>query len=741
MLVGAILGSVVPHARLVRVDTTRAEQLPGVRAVLSGRDVPPTLTGASVKDTTLLAFDRVRYIGEPIVAVAAIDQDTAQEALSLVEVEYEELPAVFDPLRALEDTSVLVHPDLERYAANPKVRRWGNVCSHTGFLQGQPETAFAAARHVFEDTFSTQMQHQAYLEPTSALADVDATGRITLWASTKTVYGCQAQVAELLGLPASRLRVIAPSIGGSFGGKGDVTIEAICAGLARAAGRPVRLVMTREQEMLMGRPRHAESLTIRTALDDSGRILACQMRIIYDTGAYAATGPHVTALGTASACGPYAIPNVRLDGYCVYTNKVPCGAFRGFGAPQAHFATESHLDMVAEQLGLDPLELRLRNAVQDGWTAPSGERLEAVGLSECLRQAAERIGWERRPARGSGRGMSVVSVARGTGMLSAGAEVRLQQDGSAVLEIAAVDVGQGSDTVLCSLVADVLGLPVERVSIGPPDTLSSPWNWSTAGSRVTSTAGRAVLEAARDLADQIRALAARTLEAATDDLELAEGAVRVKGAPQRALPLAAVVGMSHYVADGPLCGRGRFAVAGHAADASVSCEGFPAPIHEAVAYGAAGIEVQVDRDTGQITIERIVAVHDVGTAVFRQGVEGQIEGAAMQGVGYALSEEIVLQDGAPQNTRLSDYLVPLATNAPPVEAVIVEGFCPPGPLGAKGVGEHALLGIAPATANAVTAACGARVTSLPLSPEKVLSALSASATGPAPRSESGGNNP
>lgn len=722
MLIGRVLGSVYPHALIKGIDVSRASRVPGVKAVLTAADAPPVLEGQLVRDSWLIARDRARFLGEPVAAVAAVDEDAALEALEHIKVDYEPLPAVFDPEVAMEEGAPQVHPEWEGYEAVAGLVRSGNVCGRSRISLGDVDAAFHQADLVLEETYQTQMVHQAYLEPISVLVDYDPAGCFTFWLSTKAIYGLQAKIAQVLQLPLSDLRCIAPAVGGSFGGKHDLILEGIGALLARKAGRPVKLTLTRHEEFTITRPRHASRTVIRTGVSSDGRILGRWVKTVFDTGAYAGTGPAVLARGVAYAVGPYRIDNVYVEGLCVYTNKIPAGAFRGFGAPQVHFACESHMDVLAARLGTDPLDFRLKNALVEGSVIAAGERIKSGALAVCLQKVAERIGWGERNA-GPNRGIGVAAVWKGSGTQTSSAAVRLLRDGNFVLEIGAVDVGQGSNTVLCQIAAQALGVPLANVRIAQPDTASSPYDWGTAGSRVTSVAGQAVLRAATNLRAQILEAAASLLEAEPSDLEIAVDSVRVKGAPTRAVALSAVGALTH-ARTGALLGYGTASVQPQL-EARATIEGLAGIEHQNITFGAVACEVEVDPDTGQVRPLRVVAASDVGVAINPQLVEGQIEGAVVQGVGYALSEEQVDDEGVIGNTLLNDYLVPMTTTAPNVEAIIVEGYDPAGPFGAKGVGEHALLGVAPAIANAVEAALGVRVRQLPLSPERVLHAARA----------------
>jgi CO/xanthine dehydrogenase Mo-binding subunit len=729
MLVGRALGSIYPNALIKRIDTSRAEAVPGVKAIITADDAPATLEGHLISDFGAIARGQVRFSGEPVAAVAAVDEDAALEALELIEVDYEPLPAVFDAEEALRDGAPLVHPEWESYASAAGMIRGGNLCGRGRIILGDVEKAFDQADFVLEQTFETQIQHQAYLEPIAALVDYDVSGRYTFWMSTKAIYGLQSKIAQLLELPLTSVRCIAPPVGGSFGGKHDITLEVIAALLARKAGRPVKFALTRHEEFTITRPRHGSKITIKSGVTSDGRILGRSVRMLFDTGAYSGTGPGVMSRAATYATGPYAIDNVYVEGLCVYTNKIPAGAFRGYGAPQAHFAFEPHTDALAEKLGMDPLEFRLKNAVGEGSVIAMGERIKSNALADCLKQVADKIGWQQGPT-GPNRAIGISSVWKGSGLMTSAAEVRLLKDGSFALEIGAVDVGQGSNTALCQIAAQALGVSLSKVRISQADTDSSPYDWGSASSRVTSTGGLAVQRAALDAREKILQAAAPLLEAAPSDLEIDDDWICVQGAPNRRIPLGAIGGISHF-RTGAILGYGTAEVQLHLEQVA-TLEGLSGIDHQNLTFGAVAAEVEVDPATGEVRPLRIVAASDIGKAINPQLVEAQIEGCVMQGVGYALSEEQVVEDGIVRNTLLNDYLVPMSTTAPTVESIIVEGHdmsAQSGPFGAKGVGEHALLGVAPAIANAVYAATGVRVQQIPLTAERVLNALREQKTG------------
>lgn len=724
MLIAKVLRSECAHALIKRIDTTKAKALPGVKAVITSDDLPGGRHGPFIKDTPVLATRKVLYIGEPVAAVAAVDEETAREALSLIEVEYEELPAVLDPVAAMEEDSPLVHDDLLRYPAVFPAHRWGNVCSHTRFKLGDIKRGLLEADEVFEDTFRTQEVHQAYLEPHGAVASFDANGKVTVWTTTQSVYRTQASINETLLIPAAKIRVIGTRVGGGFGGKVEAITQPIAVALAQKAERPVKLVLTREEEFVGTKPRHPSLVEIKTGVKRDGTLVARQVRFIFDTGAYADDGPGVVGFAAFCATGPYRIPHVLVDGYCVHTNKTPCGAYRGFGNPQVAFAFESQMDIIAERLGMDPLELRLRNAVDNGDINIAGQVMPSVGLKDCLRQAAAAAGWSaRKKARPNpNRGLGISCMHHISGVLPACANVRLNQDGTITLLTGAAEIGQGSETILSQIAAEELGVPVDDINIVMSDTDATPYNWATCASRITYTMGNAVRLAAAEVKDKIKALAAEKLEANPADIEVADRHAYVKGSPDRRLSFAEIAAITHWVQGGPIIGEASFMAQGGPYQAG-TMEGFPFGSLTAWIFGAHVAEVEVDRETGQVRVLKVAAAHDVGRAINPRNVEGQIEGGFAQGLGYALFEEIIRDRGKVVNPNLHDYRLPTAVDMPKITPIIVEEAEPTGPFGAKGVGEPGLVATAPAIANAIYDAIGIRIKELPITNERLRQAI------------------
>ncbi|MCL4800617.1 MAG: xanthine dehydrogenase family protein molybdopterin-binding subunit [Burkholderiales bacterium] len=734
MLHGAILGSPHAHARIKSYDVSAARAAPGVHCVLTGEDFGDHRMGAFIKDEHAIAKGKVRYVGEPVAVVAAETEAQARAAARLVEVEYEELPAILTPAAALAPGAAVIHEELASYFKVFDAVCGGNVCSRTELAEGDVERGFRESDLFVEGRYRTQPQAHVSLEPCGALAEVDAAGRVTLWSANQSVFRVQANVCESLGLPMSRLRCLTPRVGAGFGNKMEAHVQPIVVKLALATGRPVRLVLTREEDFEIVRARHPFEVRVRTGVKRDGTFVAREVEVLLDGGAYADDSPGVLGYSLLMARGPYRIPHTRCRGTLVYTNKLRFGAFRGFGNPQVTFATETQIDEIAAQLGIDPVEIRRRNALgaDDRWFG--GQALASNGLPECIDVAERESGWNARAAAraapGRRRGLGFACTAHIGGLLGTGAIVRMLEDGTVVLNTGAVDIGQGSDTVLTQIVAEALKLPLDQVSVASPDTDGSPYNWGTTASRVTYTTGRAVLAAAREVERQVKAHAAEMLECAEADLELLPGgAVGLKGVPGKTLPFVAISARAHWRKGGPIVGTNTWVFDRPTVDPKRAvATGLPFPQIGVYSFGAVAAEVEVDEVTGQVAVLRAWTVADVGRAINRASVEGQLEGAFAQGLGFALFEALVFDGPRLANPTLMDYKVPTSLEVPyELHAHIVEHPEPDGPFGAKGVGEIGINAVAAAIANAVAAATGARLRELPLTGERVLGALAAAA--------------
>ncbi len=501
--------------------------------------------------------------------------------------------------------------------------------------------------------------------------------------------------------------------------------------LAQKAHQPVKIIRTREEEFTTGRPRHPAVSTCKLGVKRDGLIVAKKVSTVYDTGAYACDGPAATAFGTITARGPYRIPNFVLDSSCVYTNKVKAGAFRGFGNPQTGFASESVMDMAAKELGMDPVKFRMKNAIESGDLSVGRQVLNSVGIKECITKASKAIGWKNEK-KGKFRGRGMATANHMSGVLTVSSIVRINEDGTVNIQCGAMDVGQGSDTILCQICAEELGIPMEDIALLTGDTDGTPYTWATSASRTTYTAGNSIKFAAQDAKKQLLDLAGKMLEANVEDLEIKDKRVYVKGSPKKGLTFQVLGAMSCWVSGGAIIGKSSFMVEGPPMDQS-NFRGFPfgAGAMTAYIFAAQVVEVDVDVETGQVQVLKAVAAHDVGKAIHPANIEGQIEGGFVQGLGYALTEDTIFEKGRIMNPTFTDYKILPASDIPPIESIIVEARDDTGPFGAKGVGEPCLVGVAPAVANAVYDAIGIRFTDLPITPEKVLRALKEKETSPA----------
>lgn len=732
MLHAALLGSPYPAARILGYDIDAAKALPGVRAVLTGEDIPLRRWGGFINDECALAVGQVRYVGEPVAAVAAIDRATARAALALIEVEYEELAPVLTIDEAMAENAPLVHPEIENYTIAPGQADLGpNEVTVQELSHGDVDNAWDACDVIVEDAYEVPAQSHIYIEPCSAVAEIGSDGKITIWSSNQSIYKVQATVAKYLDIPMAQVRAITPSVGGAFGGKTGVTIQPITVLLAQATQRPVKLTLTREDDITMMRSRHAARVRMRTGAKSDGTLLAVDMDVTYDGGAYAEESAAVLGYGLLMARGPYNIPNCRLKGRVVYTNKLRAGAFRGFGNPQVTFATEQQIDRIADKLGRDPIDLRLQNAIDAGDKWIGGQTITSCGFRECLEQARDAADWARRrqpsgATNGKRRGIGVSGVAHICGLLGTSAIIRLLEDGTVTLNTGAVDLGQGSDIALPQICAEALGLDLSQVNFVPPDTDAAPYNWGTGGSRVTYMVGRAVAGAAQRVVEQAFEHAAEILECAAEDLELRDGGkIGIVGVPGKEVTFGDVSQRAHYATGGPIIGSDSLVYDGEPFDPkAVTMKHFPFGRIGAYVFGAQIVEVEVDEVTGKVDVLEAWSAHDVGRAINPTAVEGQIVGGLVQGLGYALCEELVWEDGQPINATMMDYKVPGSLDVPHgLHPIIVETPEASGPFGAKGIGEPPIVGPAPATANAVAHATGARLNRIPMTPERVLTAL------------------
>ena len=728
MLHAAILGSPHAHAKILSYDVSEAMAAPGVVAVLTGDDVPADgRMGAFIKDEHAIAKGKVLYLGEPVAAIAAETLEQARAAVNLIRVEYEELPAILSPEAGLASGAAILHPDVASYVKVFDAGSEGNLCSRTELTEGDVDAVWSRCAVIVEGEFTTEAQAHVSIEPCGALAEVDAQGRVTLWSANQSVFRVQANVCESLKLPMSRLRSLSPRVGAGFGNKMEPHIQPLTVALALKTGRPVKCILTREEDFEIVRARHPFRIRMKTGADAEGRLIARDCEVLVDCGAYADDSPGVIGYALLMSGGPYRIPNQRARGKLVYTNKLRFGAFRGFGNPQVSFAGEQQIDEIARKLNIDPIEMRRRNMLRDGDGWFVGPKIASNGLARCLDAVEAASGWGKRAlvARpGTRRGMGLAVSAHISGLLGTGAIVRMLEDGTISLNTGATDIGQGSDTVLAQICAETLKIPVDMVSVASPDTDGSPYNWGTTASRVTYTTGRAVVGAAKDVLRQAMEHASEMLDTPLDDLELREGGrIAIRGS-NTDLPFAAISGRAHWAKGGPIVGHHTlvFEEPTHDPKRSIAL-GLPFPRIGVFSFGAVAIEVEVDEVTGQTRAVEAWSAIDVGRAINPRLVEVQIEGGLVQGLGFALYEEMVWDGPRLVNPSLMDYKIPTSADTPPIHSIVVEDPEPSGPFGAKGAGEIGLNPVPAAIANALAQAVGGVSHAIPLTPERVLTRL------------------
>ncbi len=737
MLHGKILRSPYPHARITRIDTTEALKVTGVITVLTRDDIVhdqgiEPFYGPVFKDQTIVAVDKVRHVGDPVAAVAALTVDAAEQALRLIEVEYEELPAVLDIQDATKQNPTLVHetvriPD-SGFADLAELRPIDgtNICTHFRLNRGDIDRGFAEADYIFEDTFTLPATQHSFLETHGCIAQVEPSGRTTVWSTTQNPFVVRTQLANIFKVPVAKVRVIVPYLGGGYGGKVYPKVEPITVALAQKAGRPVRVVLSRE-EVFYTITKHAAVIRMKTGVKKDGRLVARECEIYLDTGAYAEIGPRVAKKSGYTAAGPYKIANLKIDSYSVYTNKPPAGAFRGFGVSQSAWAVESQMDIIAAALKMDPLELRKLNGYDEGDKFVTEETLRAVGLKECLDEVAKSIGWEGErfassPAHGSapsrlrrGKGLACMIKATITPSVSC-AVAKLNEDGSLSIYTGTVEMGQGSETVLAQIAGKELGIPLQSMQVLGVDTDVVPYDLTTSSSRSTFHMGKAVQLAAQDILRQLKQIVVQEYNVPEDKVSFANGMVRL---PEAQLGFAEIMLKRFGMPGGTLVGEGQVktAVKNDLGEKSTSAFWF-------LAAGAA--EVEVDGDTGKVKLLKYATAVDVGKALNPLGCRQQLTGAAITGIGQAMFEEIAYDNGQLINPNLVDYVLPSLGDMPEIiDPIAVEVPDRNGPFGAKGIGESALIPVAPAIANAIYDAVGVRIKDLPIKAEKIFLALDA----------------
>jgi carbon-monoxide dehydrogenase large subunit len=726
MLYGAVLRSPLAHARIVAIDLSEALKARGVKAIVTGKEFP-FIFGGMLRDQPFLAIDRVRHVGEPVAAVAATTEAEAQEAAEKIKVQYQELPAVFDPREALAEEAPILHEKLGEYAViGPYKNIPGtNVCVIRTFSLGDINAGFAQSDAIFEDELYIHTVAHTPMETHAAVAQyIPAEQKYQIWSSTDRPFRLAKELADALDIGINQVRFISTYSGGGFGGKGSMVAEAIAVPLARyCKGRPVKVVFSREEELTASQTRHAAYLKMKTGVKNDGSLVACRAEVLWDKGAYSSKGSDVGHRGALTIFGPYRIPHLELLSRMVYTNKQPAGAYRGFGTTQVTWACEVHMDRIARGLKIDPLQFRLKNGYVEGDRYINGQVMDAVGFRETLERAGREIGWGTPKQHVSGarvRGKGMASMIKGTATpTESSCFIKVNPDGSLTLLTSSVEIGAGQKTVLAQIAAETIGVSLDSISVPNPDTAITPYDTGVSSSRTTYHMGNAIRMAGLEIRKKVLEVAGEILKSDPSRLSLSKGRIFEENG-RELLTLKELFAKKFGGRGGGLVAEGRFSPAGSPLLAAGGKEAMSSIFWMFATHAA---EVEVDRSTGVVKVLKIAAAHDVGTAVNPIGCEQQIEGAAIMGLSNTLLEEFKTEKGRILNDSLADYKVATIKDLPEIVPIIVETFHPEGPFGAKGIGEPAAACTAPAIANAIYDAVGIWIKDLPITPEKVLAAL------------------
>ncbi|GAV25683.1 hypothetical protein ciss_16160 [Carboxydothermus islandicus] len=738
MLYAKILRSKYAHAKIIRIDTSKAEKLPGVKAVVTGKDFPQRM-GLYLLDRTPYAVDKVRYYGEPVAGVAAVSEEIAQKAIELIEVEYEELPAVLDPREGMKEGAPLIHPDLKNYEHVPAIypKPDTNISNHFKIRKGNVEEGFAKSDYIFEgEYYVPQIQHTP-IETHTAIVMCDSTGKFTIWSSNQSPNAVRKILSHSLKIPMTKIRVLGPYCGGGFGAKAGVNIEAPLIPLAlKLRNKPIKYVTTREEEFRDTFVRQGMYAKIKTGVTKEGRIVAQELEMVWDAGAYNEYGVNITRAAGYSSAGVYDIPYMKTDSYCVYTNKPNGGPLRGFGMSEMHWAIEQHMDMIAHKLGMDPIEFRLKNIQRDGSTNATGQVLKDVGIEKCILRAKELIGWEEikgepKPELSSGkvRAKGLACMIKAPAMpnnAASSAIVKFNDDGTVALLITAQEIGQGAFTALAQICAEELGVPEDWIKVSQPDTDYTAYEWQTVASRITYSAGNAVIRAARDAKRQLLEMGAKHFGVPLEELDVYDGYVYVVADPARKIAVKDIA-LGLTLPDGsgwggPVIGKGVFIPEGVVSFDKETGQSPKGVSHWT--YGVQAVDIEVDVDTGKIDVKKVVAVYDIGKVINPDLAKAQTEGGIIQGLSTALFEEMKFDEkGKLLNPSFVDYKIATAAELPEMIIDFIETPLEDGPYGARGFGEHVMVPTAPAIANALYNALGIRINTLPLTAEKVRKAI------------------
>lgn len=702
---GKCLRSPIPHGRIKRIDTSKAMTVPGVKAVVTGQDVAGLRIGRCIYDTPIVADGVVRFIGEKVAAVAAETRLAAEQALELIEVEYEELEPLLDPIEAAKSDATVLHPDLLSYRGLPvPVENLSNVFAYLKWGKGDVEQGFKQADIIVENTFTTQVTHQCYLEPHACVVKADASGGAEIWSCSKTPFAVRGQLANCMGIAKEKFVFYPTHIGGDFGGKGGFMDVPLAYFLSKKSGQPVRMIMDYTEELTAGNPRHAAMIKIKTGVKKDGKIVAHHLDFLFDSGAYASMKPAGYLIGASTCAGPYKIENCLIEERMVYTNKIPCGHMRAPGDPQGFFANESQLDIVARKLGMDPAEFKRKNMLRDGDETPTGGHISHIRGEEALQKALELADYSKPKPKNVGRGLSFSewSPSGGEGNVF----VTIEEIGKVKVITPVVDQGAGVLTVIVEVVGEELGLPADEIELKQGDSTIVPSDGGVGGSRATRVYGNASYEAGVKAREELFAFAAQALEVEAKELTLDRGAVAHKPS-KRKMNFSDIVKFK----GAPIYVRGYYKSSEKSHDASVSAQ---------IA------EVHVDLETGKITLRNMVSAHTTGKVINPLMHQGQIEGGVVFGLGYALTEEVMFDGPKITTTNFGEFKIPSITDIPPLKTHVMENVpAGPGPYNSLAIGEVANVPTAAAVANAVADACGVRITDLPVTSEKVYQALKA----------------
>ncbi|MGH7835737.1 MAG: xanthine dehydrogenase family protein molybdopterin-binding subunit [Candidatus Binatia bacterium] len=703
ILWGKVLRSSISYGRIKSIDTAKARQVAGVKAVLTGQDVTGLRIGRCIYDTPVLADGLVRFIGEKVAAVAAETEEAAEQALDLIQVEYEEMEPVLDPQAAIGPGAPILHPDLLSYKGLPvPVEKPGNVFAYLRWGKGDIEAGFRQADLIVENTFTTQVTHQAYLEPHACVVQADPSGGAEVWSCSKTPFAVRTQLSNCIGIAKEKLVFHPLQIGGDFGGKGGFMDLPVCYFLSLRSGKPVKMVMDYSEELTAGNPRHASIIKAKTGVKKDGAIVAHHLDFMFDSGAYGSMKPAGYLIGASTCAGPYRIANCLIEEKMVYTNKIPCGHMRAPGDPQGFFANESQMDMVARRLGMDPAEFKRRNMLRDGDETPIGGHISHIRGVEALAKAIELSGYKRPKAKNVGRGLSFSewSPSGGEGSVF----VKIDEDGKVKVSSPVVDQGAGVLTVIVEVVGEELQIPAGEIGLEQLDSSAVPSDGGVGGSRATRVYGNASYEAGVKAREELVAIAAEKLGVKPEELELAGSAVTHRKS-KRKMTFAEIV----KAKGSPVSVKGYYKSSEKSHDASVSAQ---------IA------EVRVDPETGQIMLRQMVSAHTTGKVINPLMHQGQIDGGVVFGLGYALSEELLFDGGKILTSNFGEFKIPNIQDIPPLKTSVMESVPHgPGPYNSLAIGEVANVPVAAAVANAVEDACGVRIRDLPVTAEKVYKAL------------------